>query len=134
MAAPPVRKTALESQLRTIAVVEDDPSMLRSIQRLLTASRFAVEVFPSAEAFLDRARHSQPACLVLDIHLSGMSGLDLRRKLAAAGSTLPVIFITAIGDESLQSTAIALGCAAYLQKPFSPEALIAAIKGALGNP
>ncbi|MCA1406495.1 response regulator [Ensifer sp. IC3342] len=105
--------------------------MLRSIQRLLTASRFAVEAFASAEAFLDRNQDSQLACLVLDIRLAGMSGLDLRRRLTAAGSSLPVIFITASGDENLKAAAISLHCAAYLQKPFPPEALIAAVTSAL---
>jgi len=105
--------------------------MLRSIQRLLNAEGFSVEAFPSAEAFLDSGGAGRAACIVLDIHLPGMSGLELRRRLTAAGSDLPIIFITAIGDEALKGAATLLGCVAYLNKPFAPEALVAAVADAL---
>ena len=107
--------------------------MLRSIQRLLTASRLAVEPFSSAEEFLRRQQDVQPACLVLDINLPGMTGLELRRRLAVAGDGLPVIFITAFDDEDLKASALDMGCSTYLQKPFSPEALVAAVRSALGD-
>ena len=100
----------MERQPYTVAVVDDDPSIGRSIQRLLKAHGFAAEVFPSAEAFLDRDPDSCVACLVLDIHLPGMSGLELRRRLTAAGSILPVIFVTAIDDDAVKMAAIQLGC------------------------
>lgn len=108
--------------------------MLRSIQRLLTIEGFAVEAYVSAEAFLDRSSESQAACLVLDIQLPRMSGIELRQRLTATHSKMPIIFITAIEDEALQQAATHLGCAAYLRKPFQPEALTAAIKSVLGDP
>src|SRR4051794_237490 len=101
--------------------------MLRSIGRLLDVAGFSVEAFPSAEAFLDKDGGNRAACVVLDIHLPGMSGLELRRQLREAGSVVPVIFITATTDESLQEAATSLGCDAYLNKPFAPETLVAAV-------
>jgi FixJ family two-component response regulator len=123
----------LDDRALTVAVVDDNPSMLRSIQRLLNAEGFSVEAFPSAEAFLDSGGGSRATCVVLDIHLPGMSGLELRRRLTAVGSDLPIIFITAIGDEALKGAATLLGCVAYLNKPFAPEALVAAVADALAG-
>ena len=82
-------------QLRTVAVVEDDPSMRRSVERLLNAHGFATEGYASAEAFLGRTSGSQAVCVILDIHLDGMTGIELRRQLTVSGSALPVIFMTA---------------------------------------
>ena len=123
----------LDGRSATVAVIDDNPSMLRSIRRLLHAAGFSVETFPSAEAFLDEDGCNRAACVVLDIHLPGMSGFELRRHLTTDGSLLPIIFITAINDEVLQGAATQLGCAAYLNKPFAPEALVAAVADALGN-
>ncbi len=123
----------MEHRPYTVAVVEDDSSMRRSVLRLLNAHGFAVEEFPSAEAFLDRDPDSCVACLVLDIHLPGMSGLELRRRLTAAGSILPVIFVTAIDDDAVKMAAIELGCVAYLRKPFPADALIDAVGNALSG-
>jgi len=99
----------VERRPYTVAVVEDDSNMRRSIQRLLSAQGFAVEGFPSAEAFLSRGADSRVACLVLDIHLPGMSGVELRRRLTAAGSSLPVIFMTAIDDDAVQEGGNSVG-------------------------
>lgn len=123
----------MDGRSATVAVIDDNPSMLRSIRRLLNAAGFSVEIFPSAEAFLQENGSYRAACVVLDIHLPGMSGFELRRHLTAEGSGLPIIFITAINDEVLQSAAIQLGCLAYLNKPFAPEALVSAVADALGN-
>jgi FixJ family two-component response regulator len=116
---------------QVVAVVEDDPGMLQSIERLLKAYKFQTAVFVSAEAFLENAAQTAAACLVLDIHLGGMSGIELRRRLAAAGSDLPVIFISAADDEAVQEKALQAGCVAYLRKPFLAQALISAINRAL---
>ena len=121
----------MERRPYTVAIVEDDPGMRRGVERLLNAHGFEAEVFPSAEAFLARDPDSRVACLVLDIHLPGMSGLELRRRLTAAGSTLPVIFITAIDHDAVETAAIQAGCAAYLHKPFAAELLITAVTNAL---
>ena len=123
----------LDGRSATVAIIDDNPSMLRSIRRLLNAAGFSVETFPSAEAFLDEDGCNRAACVVLDIHLPGMSGFDLRRHLTEAASGLPVIFITAINDEDLRGAANLLGCVAYLNKPFAPEALVAAVAGVLDS-
>jgi FixJ family two-component response regulator len=94
---------------------------------------FAAEVFPSAEAFLSRDPNGRVVCVVLDIHLPDMSGLELRGRLTAAGSTLPVIVITAIDDDAVKSAAIQVGCAAYLRKPFAAELLITAVTDTLAG-
>jgi len=116
------------TQGKTIAVVDDDSSMRTGLERLLQAHGFATEVFPSAEAFLGAA--SAADCLVLDIHLGGMGGFELRRRLAGSGSTLPVIFMTAFDDDSTRSEAAKAGCVAYLRKPFVGQLLIDAIAAA----
>ena len=121
----------MERRPQTVAVVEDDPGMRRCVERALNLHGFEAEIFPSAEAFLGRDPDSRVACLVLDIHLPGMSGLELRRRLTAAGSTLPVIFITAVDHDAVETAAIQAGCAAYLHKPFSAELLITAVTNAL---
>ena len=106
--------------------------MLRSIARLLAMEGFHVEAYESAEAFLDRRSASQAACLVLDIQLPKMSGIELG-YLLMQGSALPIVFITAIEDDSVRIAATRLGCAAYLRKPFQPEALVAAVQHAVGE-
>jgi FixJ family two-component response regulator len=117
----------MSAKRKLVAVVDDDRSMLRGVQRLLLAHGFDTEVFDSAEGFLARTEDKELTCLVLDIHLGGMSGIELRRQLVASGSRLPVIFITAVGDEGDQKEAMESGCVAYLQKPFAAQQLISAI-------
>ena len=89
--------------------------------------------YASAEAFLGRDAASQAVCVVLDIHLDGMSGIELRRRLNESGSRLSVIFMTAIDDDAHEKEAIQAGCIAYLHKPFPAELLIGAIKNGLGR-
>lgn len=107
--------------------------MGRSLQRLLNAYGFSAELFGSAEAFLGRNADSLVGCVVLDIHLSGMSGLELRRRMTASGSILPVIFITANDDDALRTAAIELGCVDCLRKPFPAESLVSAVRKALAS-
>jgi FixJ family two-component response regulator len=118
------------SARKLVVVVDDDKTMLRSLERLLNASGFDTEVFCSAEAFLARAEAREAACLVLDIHLGGISGIELRRRIAASASTVPVVFMTAYDDESTHAEAIKAGCVACLHKPFPARMLIEAIKNA----
>jgi len=113
-----------------VAVVDDDPSMLRAAADLLEVHGFATKVFASAEEFLDRGAAAQVDCLLLDIHLGGMSGIDLRRQLKASGCTLPVIFMTALDDEAVRHEALKAGCVACLRKPFQAHQLMAAITNA----
>jgi len=115
---------------KVIAVVDDDASTLKGIERLLSAYGFATKVFASAEAFLDREGAADVDCLLLDIHLGGMSGIELRHRLTAAGCKLPVIFMTAFDDEATRTQAQSAGCIAFLQKPFAANLLLAAIEQA----
>jgi FixJ family two-component response regulator len=110
-----------------VAVVEDDPRMRRSLERLLRASGYGTVSFVSAEDFLEGGPDGAFA-LVLDIHLPGMSGIELSRQLLASGSLLPVIFITAFEDAALRVEALAAGCVDYLHKPFEAQHLIEAVE------
>ncbi|AYG62134.1 response regulator [Rhizobium jaguaris] len=115
-----------------VAIVEDDASMRRSVKRLLNAHGFATEEYPSAESFLRRTGDGNVECLVLDVDLGGMSGIELQRRLKGDGSCPPIIFITALEDEALQADAEKEGCFAYLRKPFPAGSLIQSINEALG--
>ena len=113
--------------MRTIAVIDDNPSMLQGLNRLLSAHGFRVQAFASAESFLEGIARCEADCLLLDIHLGGISGIDLRRQLTSSGSDLPVIFMTAIDNEATRHEATEAGCIAYLRKPFPAKLLIDAI-------
>jgi FixJ family two-component response regulator len=115
------------SRAGIITVVEDDVGMAKAIERLLRARGFNVEVFGSAEAFLCSASASEARCLVVDVQLGGMSGIDLCRTLAASGSRAAFIFITALEDRKVKRAAIEVGCIAYLRKPFLSDVLVRAI-------
>ena len=123
----------MESLPRTVAVVEDDPSMRRSIERLLNAHGHQTHGYASAETFLESDFAGAIGCLVLDIHLADMSGIQLRRWLRDFGSGLPVIFITAVDEEALEAEAREAGCVAYLHKPFAAEFLLSAVNEALSG-
>jgi FixJ family two-component response regulator len=115
----------------TIGVVEDDPSFLRALRRLLSAAGFTVAAFASAEEFLASESAGATACLVLDVHLGGMSGFDLQQRLAAAGAPIPTIFITAHDDPVTRERD--RSGVAYLRKPFREGALIGAIQQVLDH-
>lgn len=114
----------LSTNQHTIAIIDDDPSVLKGLKRPLDACDFTAEVFSSGEAFLDRTSKSDVTCIVLDIHLGGISGIEVQRRLRAMGSTIPVIFMTALDNVAIRREAIDAGCAAYLPKPFSGHVLI----------
>jgi len=118
------------TQRKVVAVVDDDSSMRTGLERLLQAYGFETEVFSSAEAFLGAT--SAAECLLLDIHLGGIGGFELRRRLADAGSKVPVIFMTAFDDEATRREAEDVGCVAYLRKPFAGRLLMDAIAQATG--
>lgn len=113
--------------MRTIAVVDDNPGMLQGLNRLLLAHGFRVRTFASAESFLESFAECEADCLLLDIHLGGISGIDLQRRLTSSGSELPVIVMTAIDNEVTRQEAFDAGCVAYLRKPFLAKLLIDAI-------
>jgi len=111
----------------TVAVVDDDASMLKAAAELLNANGFAVSLFGSAEEFLGSDAASKVDCLLLDIHLGGLSGIELRQRLKFSQPELPVIFMTALDDEKIRQQAIAAGCIACLLKPFPARQLIEAL-------
>lgn len=110
-----------------ISVIDDDPGMRQSIGRILDLRGFKARSFASAEQFLLDENAANSGCLVVDINLGGMSGIDLYRHLRASGTQIPVIFITASEDSHIQSEAAETGCVAVLHKPFTANALFAAI-------
>lgn len=111
-----------------VAVVDDDESLRRSFGRLLRAAEFRPVVYASAEAFLADTRQPQFDCIVLDIELSGMSGIELKRRLTAAGTTTPVIFMTAHDNGQARADTEAAGCAAYFRKIDPGTAVLATIR------
>lgn len=113
---------------KIIFVVDDDVAFLRSLKRLLDLSGFCTEVFESAEAFRESAITERGLCVLLDINLKATSGIELKRQMTAAGSTLPVIFVTANDSEQVRCTAVDVGCVAYLRKPFPAKSLFDAIE------
>jgi FixJ family two-component response regulator len=120
----------MAAQPPLVLVIDDDPSMVRSVSRLLSVHGFTTKTFSSAEAFLEEPSNTDAACLLLDIHLGGISGFELTRQLCASGCKLPIIFMTAVYDGAAQEEAMKTGCVAYLRKPFSASQLLEAIKKA----
>lgn len=122
------RRLLMHTPAGLVAIVEDDAATRESLVRLLRATGYATTAFASAEEFLQSAMVDSVVGLVLDIRLGGMSGIELRRYLLAARSTIPVVFITARDDEATRAEAAAVGCVAYLQKPFESSRLISALE------
>ena len=113
-----------------VSVVDDDASLRRSLRNLLLSVGFRVHTFASAEEFLGSGERENTGCLVLDLGMTGMSGLDLLRHLAAAGSRFPVVVLTARGDEETRQRSLRAGAVALLKKPFDGDALLDAIRAA----
>ena len=114
-----------------IAVVDDDQSVREALGNFISSVGCGVKLFDSAEAFLDSDAPANTDCAVLDLRLPGISGIELQRKLAADGQSIPAIIITANGNEKAQAEAVAAGAIAFLKKPFKEEVLLAAIESAL---
>jgi FixJ family two-component response regulator len=111
-----------------VAVVDDDENLCRSLARLLRAAGFQPITYASAEAFLADTKHPQFDCLVLDIQLGGMSGIELAQRIAAEGRHTPVVFITAHDDPEARAEAEAAGCMAYFRKTDSGAEVLEAIR------
>jgi FixJ family two-component response regulator len=114
-----------------VFIVDDDADVRRSIQDLLASVALRSEAFATPQEFLDGKPADGPGCLLLDIRLPGMSGLDCQRRLAEAGVTLPVIFITGHGDIPITVRAMKSGAVEVLSKPFRPQELLDAVQQAL---
>lgn len=115
-----------------VAVVEDDESYRVALQRLLKSAGFSVLSFACAEDFLNSGQHHETGCLIADIRMPGMSGLDLQAKLNADHCPIPTIFITAHGDEKMRLQAMRGGAVKFLAKPFDAAILLEGVKAALG--
>lgn len=118
-------------QQNVIAVVDDDPDMRTAMEHVLSVLGYQTELFGSAEEFIHAAPTTQAACLIVDIQLGDISGVELKHHLAKTGFNFPVIFMTGSNDEIIQKQAINSGCVAYLRKPFRTRDLLDAVKKAL---
>jgi FixJ family two-component response regulator len=122
------------SDIPHVSVVDDDESVREAIKSLLRSVGLGADVFGSAEDFLNSRNLRDTACLILDLRMPGMSGLDLQQRLASANCLIPIIFITAhASDGEARARALQLGAIDFLFKPFSEEALLNDIYAALGS-
>ena len=119
------------SETALIAIVDDDESIREAIQSLLRSVGFRAKTFASGEQFLQSDQIENTACLILDVRMPGMSGLELQRRLMATQCRIPIVFVTAHGEEEARSRALQEGAVDFLLKPFSEEALLNAIQAAL---
>ncbi|MFO1302092.1 MAG: response regulator [Burkholderiales bacterium] len=115
----------------TVFLVDDDAGVRRSLSRVLRQEGFEVQGYESAEAFLARPDKSARGCLVLDVTMPGLDGLELQRRLSDAGHTLPIVFLTGYGDIPMSVRAIKAGAADFLTKPVASETLVAAVRAAV---
>jgi FixJ family two-component response regulator len=114
-----------------VVVVEDDPAMSEALRRLLVVAGFSVSRYPSAEALLESGAAKDSGCLVVDINLPGISGIELRRKLLDSGSRARVIFITAHEDDQTRDAALRSGADGFFTKPFAGRQLIEVLRSVL---
>jgi FixJ family two-component response regulator len=118
-------------QSKFVAVVDDDDSVRTAIQGLLKSVGLPARVYASGEEFLDSGHQHQSACLIADIRMPGMSGLDLQARLNAERCQIPTIFITAHGDQEMRLQAMRAGAVEFLSKPFDDELLVEGVRAAL---
>ena len=111
----------------TVFVVDDDTSVRTALKRLIQSLGFKVKTFDSAQAFLKQEPHDGPACLVLDVRMPGMSGIELQQRLKKAGLGMPIIFISGHGSIPLSVQAMKAGAVDFIEKPFDEKDLLGAI-------
>jgi FixJ family two-component response regulator len=114
-----------------VYVVDDDPAIIRLLTELVKAIELDVEAYESAEDFLEAYQARRPGCLVLDVRVPGTSGMELQKQLAAAGSTLPIVFVTGHADVRMAVEAMERGAFGFLEKPFRPQELCEKIQSAV---
>jgi FixJ family two-component response regulator len=122
---------AIQGKPKMVAIVDDDDLMRSALQGMLKSAGFAAQPFASAEEFLRSGQQHNAACLITDIRMPGMSGLDLQAQLNAAHCRIPTIFITAHGDAKMRMQAMRAGAVEFLAKPFDDEALLESVRAAL---
>jgi FixJ family two-component response regulator len=123
----------IKTKTKLVAIVDDDDLMRSALQGLLKAVGLPAAAFASAEEFLTSEQKQHIACLIADIRMPGMSGLDLQAKLNAERCRIPIIFITAHGDEKMRMQALRAGAVEFLAKPFDDEALLESVRAALAS-
>ena len=123
--------TTTTSTSQLVAIVDDDRSVQSALKDLMESAGLSAQCFGSAEAFLESDQSNQIACIVADIRMPGMSGLELQAKLKAEGSRIPMIFITAHDDAKLRMQATKAGAVEFLSKPFDDEVLLEKVRAAL---
>jgi FixJ family two-component response regulator len=136
VAAPRVPSRAeliVQNQQPMIAIVDDDESVREAVRGLMRSTGLAAEAFASAEDFLSSPHLGRAACVVADINMPGMSGIDLHHHLAAFSKTIPTILITAYPNDSVRSRALGAGVVGYLIKPFSDDDLLDCVRSAIGR-
>ena len=114
-----------------VCVVDDDPSVLEAVASLIRSAGLKVDAFSSAQAFLAAPRPLDPSCLVLDVQMPGLGGLDLQRELATTNARIPIVFLTGHGDIPTSVRAMKAGAIEFLTKPFDAEDLLAAVRQAI---
>ena len=120
-----------QGKLKLVAIVDDEESVRNALQGLMKEAGFPARAFASAEEFLRSEEQRDTACLVADISMLGMSGLELQATLNASRHKIPIVFITAHGDEKMRMQALRAGAVEFLAKPFDDEALLESIRVAL---
>jgi FixJ family two-component response regulator len=123
----------IQRNAKLVAIVDDDDLMRGALHGLLKSVDLPSQVFGSGEEFLKSGRQHQTACLIADIRMPGMSGLELQAQLNAEGCKVPIIFITAHGDERMRLQALRAGAVEFLAKPFDEETLLDSVRAALGS-
>jgi FixJ family two-component response regulator len=125
----------MESQHKTqlIAIVDDDDSVRTAVRGVLKSVGYTTRSFESAEEFLRSSHQSETACLITDIKMPGMNGLELQATLAEQKSLIPIIFLTAYGDASMRARAMRAGAVDFLGKPFDDDVLLQRVRTALGR-
>jgi FixJ family two-component response regulator len=118
---------------RAVCIVDDDASLRRSLRNLLMSVGLRVETFESAEAFLASAHQDSIGCVVLDVRMTGMTGLDLLGHLVSAGSRIPAIILTAHADDETRRRSLEAGAVAFLEKPVRSATLLDAVRAALSS-
>jgi two-component system, LuxR family, response regulator FixJ len=119
------------TKIGIIAIVDDDEPLREALGSVLKAAGFLIDTFASAEEFLASQLRQEIACLILDVRLPGMSGIELQRRLSETGCTIPIIFVTAHGDASLRDMLLKAGAASFLNKPVRSDTLLREIHRAL---
>jgi len=125
------KSMTIQEKAKLVTIVDDDESVRSALQGLMKVAGLPARAFASAEEFLESGQQHQTACLIADIRMPGMSGLELQAELNAESCRVPIIFITAHGDAKMRMQALRAGAVEFLAKPFDDEALLDSVRAAL---